>query len=183
MDIILRDWKVEDLALYKQWNVGHHRWMDFNGPYYQKPSIVEIDQKIDQIRAKISSDHWPKLRERLVIADAVTDRILGTVNWYWQSQETHWMSIGIAIYDETSWGQGLGAKALKHWVDYLFQHAPQIVRLDLRTWSGNLGMIKLAEKLGFQEEARFRQARIVGGQYYDSIAMGVLRSEWGDTTV
>jgi len=48
----------------------------------------------------------------------------------------------------------------------------------LRTWSGNEGMMELAAKMGFKEEARFRKARIVKGQYYDSIGFGLLRDEW-----
>ena len=52
------------------------------------------------------------------------------------------------------------------------------MRLDLRTWGGHIGMIKLSEKLGFREEARFRKARIVENEYHDSIGMGILREEW-----
>ena len=55
---------------------------------------------------------------------------------------------------------------------------PAIARLDLRTWSGNRGMMRLAEKLGYVEEARFRKARIVKGQFYDGMGYGVLREEW-----
>jgi RimJ/RimL family protein N-acetyltransferase len=39
-------------------------------------------------------------------------------------------------------------------------------------------MIKAAEKVGMQEEARIRKARTVEGKYYDAIKMGVLREEW-----
>jgi len=52
------------------------------------------------------------------------------------------------------------------------------VRLDLRTWSGNRGMMRLAEKLGYAQEARFRRARLVTGAYYDGMGYGVLREEW-----
>jgi len=100
------------------------------------------------------------------------------VSWYWQSQETHWLSVGLVIYDPAYWGQGRGYDALGLWSDYLFQALPAIVRLDLRTWSGNGGMMRLAEKLGYQLEARFRQARIVNGRYYDGLGYGVLREEW-----
>ena len=44
--------------------------------------------------------------------------------------------------------------------------------------SGNHGMMRLAEKLGFLQEARFRKARIVRGEYYDGLGYGVLREEW-----
>lgn len=62
--------------------------------------------------------------------------------------------------------------------DFLFRALPAIARLDLRTWSGNRAMMRLAEKLGYREEARFRQARIVGDEYYDGLGYGVLREEW-----
>ena len=58
------------------------------------------------------------------------------------------------------------------------RHIPDIVRLDLRTWSGNTGMMRLAEKLGYKLEAVFRKARIVEGTYYDGLGYGVLREEW-----
>ncbi len=39
-------------------------------------------------------------------------------------------------------------------------------------------MIKLAQKVGMQEEARIRQARSVNGQYFDAVKMGILKLEW-----
>jgi len=48
----------------------------------------------------------------------------------------------------------------------------------MRTWSGNEGLQRQARKLGFMEEARFRKARIVKGEYYDGLGFGVLREEW-----
>lgn len=117
-------------------------------------------------------------RQGLVIVDAETDALLGVVTWYWESEETNWLSVGISIFDPGSWGKGIGYDALGLWTDYLFDAMPEIVRVDLRTWSGNSGMMRLAEKLGFQEEARFRKARIVNGEYYDGMGYGVLREEW-----
>jgi len=46
------------------------------------------------------------------------------------------------------------------------------------TWSGNERMCRLGRRLGWVEEARFRQAREVRGQRYDSDVYGVLREEW-----
>lgn len=65
------------------------------------------------------------------------------------------------------WAKGYGTEALSLWTEYLFAAFPQIVRLDLQTWSGNLGMMRLANKLGYQLEARLRKARIVNGAYYN----------------
>jgi hypothetical protein len=37
--------------------------------------------------------------------------------------------------------KGIGFEALGLWMDYLFEALPRIARLDLRTWSGNTGMM------------------------------------------
>jgi len=113
-----------------------------------------------------------------VIADRRTDTLPGRVTFYWQSKETNWLSVGIGLYDPEAWGKGLGYEALGLWSEYLFEAIPDLVRLDLRTWSGNAGMMHLAEKVGFVEEARFRKARIVNGEYFDGMGYGVLREEW-----
>jgi putative hydrolase of HD superfamily len=39
-------------------------------------------------------------------------------------------------------------------------------------------MVQLAEKLGFREEMRLRQARVVQGEYFDGMGYGILRQEW-----
>ncbi|WP_299104638.1 GNAT family protein [uncultured Tenacibaculum sp.] len=170
--IILRDWIQDDFVLYKNWHDSKFEWTKLNGPYYPLKSAEELDQEIQLL--KVNS----KTKKRFVIANKATNTLIGTVSWYWQSEETNWISIGLAIFDEHYWGKGIGYEALSLWVDYLFSIFSEIVRLDLRTWSGNTGMIKLSEKLGFQKEATFRKARIVNGNYYDSLAYGVLREEW-----
>lgn len=103
---------------------------------------------------------------------------MGMVSRYWISKETHWTAIGIMIFDPEKWGKGFGYQALGLWCQYLFDTQPLFVRLDLRTWSGNYGMMKLAAKLGFKEEAVFRMARIVEGEYYAGLGYGILRTEW-----
>ena len=41
-------------------------------------------------------------------------------------------------------------------------------------------MCRVGTRLGWTEEARFREARVVRGQRYDSVVYGVLRAEWQD---
>ncbi len=174
--ITLRDWTAADLDPYAGWLAPGHEWQRLDGPYYPRPNADEIPAIIERIRAKIATADWQTPRGRLVIAR--DDRLIGMVSRYWISEETNWSAVGIVIYDPALWGQGIGYEALGLWSDYLFRVAPEWVRLDLRTWSGNTGMMRLALKLGYQEEARFRMARIVEGQYYDGMGYGVLRHEW-----
>ncbi len=39
-------------------------------------------------------------------------------------------------------------------------------------------MINLAKKLGLKEEAKYGNARIVNGEYFDSVSYGILKEEW-----
>ena len=176
--IVLRDWREADFEVDRLWYEGKHKWMDFNGPYYPLPQKVEQEKWREKMRQKINTAGFEHPRQNLVIAEKESDFLLGTVNRYWQSIETHWLSIGIVIYNDRYWGKGIGEEALKLWGSYLFEQMPQIARLDMRTWSGNHGLMHLAEKLGFRKEAVFRKARIVDGCYFDSIAYGILREEW-----
>lgn len=114
---------------------------------------------------------------RLVIADMNDDAFYGTVSWHWESRETDWARMGITVFDPALRGRGIGRAALELWTDHLFAHT-NWVRLDYSTWSGNIAMVSVGRRLGFTEEARFRKARVVRGEFYDSVVMGVLREEW-----
>lgn len=176
--VTLRDWRLEDLDVYAHWTAPGHRWQDFDGPYFPKPTPEEQAEELERRRAAILAGNWPEPRRRLVVADAATDAMLGTVSWYWLGKETNWLALGILIFDPERWGRGLGAAALRQWCDYLWTAMPQLARLDLETWSGNTRMMRLAEKLGFRLEARYRKARVVDGVYHDAVGYGVLREEW-----
>lgn len=175
--ILLRDWIQEDLETYRHWQLGSHQWKELDGPYYVS-SDEETLQRLAALEKKVAAKDFPQPRSRLVIADKKTNAFMGTVNSYWLSQETNWLATGVSLYDPKNWGQGYGHEALSLWFDYLFENRPELVRLDLQTWSGNKGMEKLALKLGFKLEGRFRQARIVKGQYFDSLHFGILKTEW-----
>jgi len=88
------------------------------------------------------------------------------------------MELGPVVFDSGHWGRGLGGRILARWTDELFGTFPKIVRLGLTTWSGNIRMVRLAERLGWHREACYRKARIVDGTYYDSVRYGILREEW-----
>lgn len=174
----LRDWRTDDLAAYEYWLQPGHEWKKYDAPYYPGPELEEIPEYIERKQRVIANPDLPHPRTNVVIARADTDELIGAVLAYWESIDTLWMSLGIVVYDPTWWGQGIGSEALALWTTYQFAGRPAIVRLDVRTWSGNAGMMRVAEKLGFQQEACFRKARIVNGQHYDGLAYGVLREEW-----
>jgi len=153
----------------------HH---EFNGPYFARTTEDELQEDVQSIRVKLENREDNPLGNSKIIANADTDEIIGVVTWHWKSKETFWLEIGIVIFNENYWGKGIATKALKKWIDQVFDNQPEIVRIGLSTWSGNVGMCKVAEKIGLKQEARYRKARIVNNEYYDSVSYGILREEW-----
>jgi RimJ/RimL family protein N-acetyltransferase len=176
--IHLRDWLLADLDDYPYWLQPGHRWQELDGPYYAKTAPEDIPGVVERIRTRIESGTISTPRQNLIIAEREHNRLIGMVTRYWISEETSWLAAGIVIYDPALWSQGYGTEALTLWTSYLFDVLPNLARLDLQTWSGNNGMMRLAEKLGYQLEGRFRKARIVAGEYYDALGYGILREEW-----
>ncbi|MGZ5279611.1 MAG: GNAT family N-acetyltransferase [Pseudobdellovibrionaceae bacterium] len=175
--VFIRDWLPQDLEIYKNWQMGAQEWKKFDAPYYQSDD-QDFLKSFEAWKAKVEARDFPTPRGRLVIASLENNQLVGTLNAYWISKETNWLAAGIVLFDPKSWSGGIGTEALSLWIDYLFENRPELVRMDLHTWSGNEKMVKLAKRLGFQLEGRFRKARIVNGQYFDSMQFGILREEW-----
>ncbi|MCJ7512430.1 MAG: GNAT family N-acetyltransferase [Anaerolineales bacterium] len=54
-------------------------------------------------------------------------------------------------------------------------------RVTLRVYKDNARSLAVYRRPGFQEEGRLRQDRFLDGQYWDTLWMGILRSEWSDS--
>lgn len=183
----LRHWRAEDVAPYREWLRPHQEWHQWDGPYFERPSAEVCDGIAERLRRIVAEEQgvWWAASDpehvlpvaRVVVADAASDELVGTVSWSWESVETEWARMGITIYEPGLRGSGRGTEALQLWTSYLFR-TTDWRRLDYATWSGNIPMMRVGQKLGFREEGRFREARVVRGEIFDSVVMGVLRSEW-----
>jgi RimJ/RimL family protein N-acetyltransferase len=205
--VTLRGWTVPDLDVFRGWLRPEHDWHRWDGPYYPVPTGEQADALVAAL-ARNHGLVWPASRARrpgpsgppatrspvppsgseappsgaqaLPPSRLVVDvggELVGTVAWYWESHETEWARMGVTVYDPAVRGRGIGRTALALWTTFLFASTPW-VRLDFATWSGNEAMLGVGKALGFVEEARFRQARVVDGVRHDSVVMGVLRGEW-----
>lgn len=144
-------------------------WTKWNGPYFYDvlPSKKEFE---------CSDNEYIENPFRKVIW--VEKKMVGMVFAYYEDKPINrWLDIGISIYDHSKWNSGIGTSALKLWVNELFDQV-DLPHIGLTTWSGNEGMLRVAEKIGFQKEAQVRKVRYWKGCYWDSIKYGVLRSEW-----
>ncbi|MEM7102898.1 MAG: GNAT family protein [Bacteroidota bacterium] len=177
VNIHLRHIEKADLPEYTYWKQPIHKYHGFNGPYFKKQTKAEIDLKIQALSKALDEGISVPIPGKKIISNQQND-LLGEVNWYWKSAETNWLEIGLVIFDESNWSKGIGYQALTLWIKEIFEEKKDLVRIGLSTWSGNKGMIRLAEKLGMIKEAQYRRARIVNGRYFDSISYGILKEDW-----
>ena len=166
---------IMDEDLEPLWTVAyknHTLWMQYDAPYFneQKPS-----------REAFLHDEGPKryVNNDKRLAIWFQGRLIGTVNAYFEDGALKkWLEVGILIFDESLWGKNIGTQALSLWIDAMFKLYPAIQRVGFTTWSANIGMMRLGEKLGMKQEARIRQVRFYQGKYYDQVKYGILKDEW-----
>lgn len=169
-ELMIRPIQEEDL--FKIWTLIFKdeapEWKKWDAPYFPHSSLT-YEEFLK------GSSPWINKDNRWLVE--VDDVVIGTVSYYWEDEASKWLEVGIVLYQPGNWGAGIGTRTLKMWIDHLFNTLP-LVRVGLTTWSGNERMIRVAEKLGMQMEARIRKVRYYEGRYYDSIRMGILREEW-----
>lgn len=159
--------------LFKIWEIGfkseNPEWSKWDAPYFEEYQAYDMFEDFRM------TTNLLKPNKRCILFN---NEPVGMVSHYWENQKTRWMEIGICIFDESLWGQGIGSKALSLWTDLIFEEFKELEHLGLTTWSGNKPMMKLAEKIGYKLEARIRKVRYWQGIYHDSVKYGVLREEW-----
>ena len=178
IEINLREILITDLDNYYSWNLPEREFHKLNAPYFEKMTELELRNHVAKIRTELFKGNLESFTNKKIISNAKTNELIGEVSWYWKSQETKWLEIGIVIFNEKYWNKGIGKKALTKWINNIFDINLDLVRIGFTTWSGNIGMVKLGESLKFRKEAEYKKARIVNGKYFDSISYGILREEW-----
>ncbi|MCA9766931.1 MAG: GNAT family N-acetyltransferase [Carnobacterium sp.] len=171
----IRPIKIEDLEAI--WRIAYgqkeNSWMNWNGPYFKNP-VYEKKEFVNKIG-------WELIEEEKTWILTLDNEIIGTVSYYYgDGKLARWLEVGICIYTSDYWGKGISTKALELWIDYLFDYVTELPHIGFTTWSGNIGMMRVGEKLGMVLEGRIRNVRYWQDQYWDSIKYGVLREEWNN---
>jgi RimJ/RimL family protein N-acetyltransferase len=85
--------------------------------------------------------------------------------------------IGIVIGSPDYWNQGLGARVVKQLCTLAFT-IYHLHRIYAVIHGDNIASRRCFEKVGFQHEGRFREARYVHGEFIDLHYYAVLEQEW-----
>lgn len=83
----------------------------------------------------------------------------------------------ILLGEKDYWGQGIGEEAGKLIINHGFEDLG-LNKIYLGTSENNMGMQRLATKLGFMKEGVRREMLYKNGKYNDVIEYGLLYSEW-----
>ncbi len=100
---------------------------------------------------------------------------LSPINWVHR-----WAELGIMIGAASARGKGVGTESVGLVVDYAFRRL-NLHRVQLGVLEGNIGAIRCYEKVGFQEEGRYREASWIDGKPIDTLRMAILATDyWRD---
>ena len=179
-DIILRDMTEEDIEDYIRWNTIETDWANWDAPWESLPDLLTFNP--DEYRKKeLEKLAKPKDKIRWGFEiETPSGEHIGAVSSYMMNENFEWIpakdikpgdkafrAVGISICESSFCEKGFGTKALAAFVNYYFENGE--AEIFTQTWSGNIRMIKCAEKLGFEECRRKKDLRLVRGEHYDGL--------------
>jgi RimJ/RimL family protein N-acetyltransferase len=166
--VYLRPLESEDAASLQPWVNDEEvaRTVAFHRP------LTLADERAFVERTR-SADH------EIVLAIALQrgDRMIGDVGLHAIHSKDRSAVLGIMIGDKKEWGKGYGTEATALMVRYAFE-TMNLNRVSLHVFEFNVRGIRAYEKVGFRQEAIFRQAVFREGRYWNTIGMAILRDEW-----
>jgi RimJ/RimL family protein N-acetyltransferase len=171
---VLRDATPDDREYYRNWQ-NQGEWREFDAPW-ERPerSMTERDTDEEFDRLFLGEPVLP--RKRLIIA-LPGGHPVGWVTRYGDRRFSSCCHVGIDICDDTQLNRGRGTEALRFWVAHIFASS-EFHRVAFATYSFNVRVIRLAEKLGFTFEGRDREIVQWQGEWIDRLHFGLLRGEW-----
>ena len=177
--VILRDMTENDIEDYVRWFTVETGWSDTDAPWEPIDTDEQTERKAwQEYYAAVKDLPDTVLRRKFEIER--NGRHVGWVSRYgidehyeWTKDPTDRVAVGIDICEPDIRGRGVGAAALSAFAEYLFENSAQTVYTQ--TWSGNVRMVRCAEKIGFTECSRRIGVRTVNGKHYDALTLVLQR--------
>ena len=180
-NIILRDMIESDIEDYVRWFTTETEWSNTDAPW----EPIESDEETERTSW---SEYYESVKElpdtelRWKFEIEWNGRHIGWVSSYPIDENYEWIgeikdgqtvyrAIGIDICEPDVWGNGIGTNALSAFIKYYFDCG--ITELYTQTWSGNVRMLRLAQKLGFTECNRNVGTREIDGKKYDGLTFSL----------
>ena len=182
-NIILRDMIESDIEDYVRWFTVETQWMETDAPWENEETDEETERRSWTEYYESVKDLAGDVR-RWKLEIQWNGRHIGWVSSYPIDENYEWIdeigegqkvyrAVGIDVCEPDVWGHGVGTNALRAFMNYYFDGG--VDELYTQTWSGNVRMIRCAEKLGFVECNRNVGTREVEGRKYDGLTFKLAR--------
>ncbi len=164
--IILTPINPDHINLYFRWqNDWEIRKYFGNSVPLSKIELAEIISKSSN--SKINFEIWH-------IADDIPIGMadISKINWIRRK-----CSIGGLIGEKRYWGQGLATELTQMLVDYIFGEL-NLNKITAIIYAPNIRSQKCAERIGFQLEARIKDAGYFEGEYCEDLYYSISQNNW-----
>jgi len=136
-------------------------------------SVITLDNEKKGIeRMTSSSNDYP-----FAIVVKKNDQLIGNCGLHRVNFIQGTATLGIFIGDKAYWSKGFGREAVQLVLDFGF-NILNLHNIMLYVFEYNKRGIKCYERCGFKEIGRRREARRVGGKWYDSVLLDILAAEY-----
>lgn len=167
-DITLRYIKEDDIKNYINWTTVETEWLKWDSPWVQDENN---DNFLNWQKELIKKEPTAKKLE----IEMPNGEHIGWVSSYYINGDKEKIAMGIDIPPMSARRKGYGKAALTLFMESLFE-TKEI--LYIQTWSGNLAMIALSEKLGFNEVKWLKDLREGNGEKYDILTYSITKDEF-----
>ena len=168
--LILRDMRESDIEDYVRWFTTETEWGKWDSPWEAFETSEEEERKSwTEYYESVKSlpDENIRWKYEIELDGAHIGWICSYTDLGYMENTENVLAIGLDIPSMENRKSGCGTKAFQMYMDYLREHGHN--SFYTQTWSGNLAMVRVAEKLGFQEVCRMENYREVNGGMYDAI--------------
>lgn len=178
--VILRDFIESDIEKRIYWETVATEWQMWDAPW-EYENLTEKEKEEDLKNYIDKMHNWVKLeipenKKRSTFQITINDKEQIYIGWcnsyliddsYKFSTTGKNRTVGIDLPETCIRNKGYGSSALKLFISYLLENGEKDIYTQ--TWSGNIHMIALAYKLGFEECNREVGVRFVRGNVYDGL--------------
>ena len=176
-NIVLRNLVETDIEDWIRWETVDTEWMDWDGPDLEAPPFVEEEFRAEcdallknpptGFRNFFELDTAEGKHIGMVTAGLTGDDFQYLTREELEAGKKYYHTIGIVICESSHWNRGLGTQAVAAFCRHFVNSGRTDIRLQ--TWSGNVRMVRCAEKVGFVEINRFVGNRHIRGGVYDGL--------------
>lgn len=142
------------------------------GPAYQ----MSLASREDFLRSRLTPS-FDGVYLMIEVCDTPEPVVIGTIELRKITPEHRSAEVGILLGDRAYWGRGYGTDAMRTVCRFAFEEM-DLHRIQLGVMEFNTRATRSYERVGFVVEGRLRQDTYLGGHYYDTLIMGLLREDF-----